>query len=95
MAYFSHGGDGEGGGTAGETGAAAGACGSGRWPTLLTPTLCRPTLRTRTCFPVTVAYDACATHFWLATTCPQTLIVSDPWDVLESGNEKENRVNLA
>ena len=32
-------------------------------------------------------------HVWLATTCPQTLIVT-LGDVLESGNAK-TRVNLA
>ena len=49
-------------------------------------------VRARTYLPVTVAYGTCTMHVWLATTCPQTLIMT-LGDVLESGNAK-NCVNL-
>ena len=41
-------------------------------------------LRVQTYLAVTVAYGTCTMHVWLATTCPQTLIVT-LGDVLEPG----------
>ena len=45
-------------------------------------------IRARTYLTVTVAYGTCTMHAWLATTCPQTLIVT-LGDVLESDNAKK------
>ena len=50
-------------------------------------------VRARAYLPVTVAYGTCTMQVWLATTCPETLIVILR-DVSKSGSAKD-RVNLA